>query len=550
MKKKLLSCLMAGVLAVQGFGGGASAAGTGSIKVDSVSVKAGSQFELPVKIERNPGIAALSLELTYEADKLELLGAKDGKILGTSSFLAGKDLTAIPYTMNWDDLSQSDNTGIGTVALLSFRAKENASGSAAVSVAVNQKSTFNTDMTEIPFTVTAGTVTFTDQDTEPDQTAPPAANGAVIQADQVTAAAGEQIEVPIRMQGNPGITALSLNISYDNTKLKLLGAADGVILGTSSFISGKDLSAIPYTLNWDDLAKENNTENGIVAKLRFAVLDGATGSSPVKVELNQKSTYNVDMKEVAFAVQDGSVTISGQAPKTTASVSSTTVSATTALVTTASTTVSAKTTSASVTTGTTAATAVSSGGAVTTLNMNAPAILVDHVSAQRTENVSVPIRIQNNPGIAGLSLNVSYDDEKLMLLGAADGKILGSATFLSGKDISAMPYTLNWDDLSRNDNTGNGVVATLVFMVLDDAEGTAAVKVAVNQKSTYNVKMQEVAFQVVNGSVRIYDPASDTKPFVTGTTASTVKTTVPTAKTTTSGTTASTVKTTVPTAKT
>ena len=85
MKKKLLSCLMAGVLAVQGFGGGASAAGTGSIKVDSVSVKAGSQFELPVKIERNLGIAALSLELTYEADKLELLGAKDGKyyIVGT-----------------------------------------------------------------------------------------------------------------------------------------------------------------------------------------------------------------------------------------------------------------------------------------------------------------------------------------------------------------------------------------------------------------------------------------------------------------------------------
>ena len=166
MKKKLLSCLMAGVLAVQGFGGSVSAAGTGSIKVGSATVQTGTQFELPIEIESNPGIAALSLALTYDAEKLELLSAIDGKILGTSSYLAGKDLKMIPYTMNWDDLSQQNNTGTGTVAVLSFRAKEDAAGSTAVSVAVNQKSTYNVDMQDVAFTVQEGLVTFTDQPVE------------------------------------------------------------------------------------------------------------------------------------------------------------------------------------------------------------------------------------------------------------------------------------------------------------------------------------------------------------------------------------------------
>ena len=311
----------------------------------------------------------------------------------------------------------------GVLAVQGFGGGVSAAGASKFSAAFNQKPAFRTETAEMPLTAA-----FTDQNTVQ------AENGALIQADQITAAAGEQVEVPIRMQGNPGITALSLNISYDNTKLKLLGASDGAILGTSSFISGKDLSAIPYTLNWDDLAKENNTENGIVAKLRFAVLDGAAGSSPVKVELNQQSTYNVDMEEVAFAVKDGSVTISGQAPKTTASVPATTVTSTTTAVTTlsstttAAATTTAKPTAASVTTVTTAATAASSGDAVTTLNTDEPVILVDHVAAQRSENVSVPIRIRNNPGIAGLSLNVIYDDTKLMLLGAVQIKILSLCT--------------------------------------------------------------------------------------------------------------------------
>ncbi|MBP0967442.1 MAG: hypothetical protein J5722_07400, partial [Oscillospiraceae bacterium] len=157
--KKMLSCVLAGLLAAQGFGGSVFAGAAGQIKVGSAEVDPGASFELPVEITENPGITALSLELTYDASKLEFVGAADGKILGTSTFLGGKDLTLIPYTMNWDDLTDTDNTGTGNVAVLSFKAKEDASGSTEVKVAVNQKSTFNVDLDEVAFETASGTVT-------------------------------------------------------------------------------------------------------------------------------------------------------------------------------------------------------------------------------------------------------------------------------------------------------------------------------------------------------------------------------------------------------
>ena len=424
--RKMLSCMLAGLLAAQGFGGSVFAEAAGKIKVGSAEAEPGASFELPVEITENPGVTAMSLALTYDAAKLEFLGAADGKILGDSAFLGGKDLTLIPYTMNWDDLAATDNTGTGNVAVLTFKAKPDASGSTEVKVAVNQKSTFNVDLVEVPFSTESGTVTFKTVTppavtTEPVGTttaapvtttvAPPttakpvtttaapattakpvtttaapattakpvtttaapattakpvtttAAPATMAKPVTTTAATtraasttqpvstsgiavtttapaetqvpivttvymengmpvvdivspyisggtkdakvGEKVKMPIDLKNNPGVAALSLNVSYDKTKLKLLGAEDGKILGTSTFLAGNDLTMVPYTLNWDDLAADNNTGNGVVATLEFEVL--AEGTIPVEIALNQRSTFNVDLKEVGFATAPGTI---------------------------------------------------------------------------------------------------------------------------------------------------------------------------------------------------------------------------------------------------
>lgn len=395
--RKILSCMLAGILAVQSFGGSALAGAAGKLRVGSAETEPGAAFDLPVEITENPGLAALSLALTYDASVLELVSVTDGRILGSSAFLGGNDLKLVPYTMNWDDLADENNTGTGNVAVLSFKAKADASGSTEVKVTVNQKSTFNIDLTEVSFTTESGTVTFQSSAqpavttvpsvttaAAPATTAKPAATTAVpaattakpavttaaapattvtsattrpaattqpvstsnpavtttapaetqvpivttvymnngmpvvdivspyISADTKEAKVGEKVKLPVNLRNNPGIAALSLNISYDKTKLKLLGAADGKILGSSTFLAGNDLTLVPYTLNWDDLAAENNTGSGVVATLEFEVL--AEGNIPVAIAVNPRSTFNVDLKEVGFATGTGMI-IAAAPPK-------------------------------------------------------------------------------------------------------------------------------------------------------------------------------------------------------------------------------------------
>ncbi|MBP0988892.1 MAG: hypothetical protein J6S92_11510, partial [Oscillospiraceae bacterium] len=338
--------------------------------------------------------------------------------------------------------------------------------------------TVTTVQTTVPTakTTTSGTTVSTVLTTESKQvtTVSIPVNAPAVIAESVSANAGETVDVKLTMQNNPGIAALSLNISYDSTKLRLLGAADGKILGTSTFLAGNDLTLIPYTLNWDDLADDNNTGNGVVATLHFEVLAGAGGTAVIEVSLNQKSTFNVDLEEVRFYTGNGAVVI-GSSGETGTGLTVTSPTGTTATETTET---------------------------ETTTQPVGPAIIGGTVSAKKGDTVELPIRLYNNPGIAALSLNVSYDKTKLKLLGAADGKILGTSVFLSGNDLTLIPYTLNWDDLSTENNTGNGIVAKLTFEVLA-SEGQALVEIALNQKSTFNVDLEEVAFATGSGKVKI-----------------------------------------------
>lgn len=150
MNNKIISMLLSAALTINGIGVcNVNAKDKGVIEAPSIEVNAGDVFELPIELISNPGVAAMSLNLTYDTDKLELISVSDGQILGSSTFLSGKDMSAVPYTLNWDDLSDANNTGTGTLASLFFKAKDNAFGSTDVAVAVNQSSTFDIEFNDV-----------------------------------------------------------------------------------------------------------------------------------------------------------------------------------------------------------------------------------------------------------------------------------------------------------------------------------------------------------------------------------------------------------------
>lgn len=122
---------------------------------------------------------------------------------------------------------------------------------------------------------------------------------------------GETVTVPIEMTGNPGIVAMRLFVSYDTTKLMLLDVTDGGLFGQGHDYFGHDFKNNPYTLLWEDaLSKTNYINNGLLASLSFRILDtAASGKTDITIALDAGSTFNVNVQNIPFSTQNGSVQI-------------------------------------------------------------------------------------------------------------------------------------------------------------------------------------------------------------------------------------------------
>ena len=135
-----------------------------------------------------------------------------------------------------------------------------------------------------------------------------------------------------------------------------------------------------------------------------------------------------------------------------------------------------------------------------------PTVSAPELWAKPGETVTVDITVQNNPGVAALSLNIAYDKQKLTLLDAKNSANWKSAEFLSGGDKSAVPYTLNWDSDGAADFTADCVLAQLTFAVSANASGDASIGIAVNQESTFHANFSNAKFDTQNGVIHIGTP--------------------------------------------
>lgn len=317
-----------------------------------------------------------------------------------------------------------------------------------------------------------------------------------------SAQSGETIDVEVILNDNPGITALSFDIEYDSDRLELIKAEDGKILGTSTALFGNDTTANPYRLCWDDLSTENNMGNGTVAILTFKVKDNApSGIASVGLILNQGSTFNVDMEDVAFTTESGGINVTGsQAQETTTT----------------------QTTNATDTTTT------------TTTNDNtkeSPTLSIKSTSAEFGETIDVEVILSDNPGIISLGFLVEYDPERLELVKAENGFVFKDSSAVFDNDININPYPLTWYNFSTENNTGNGTVATLTFKVKKDApSGNAYIELIMDETNTYNSDLEDVVIETESVGINVIPnkqtatTTSTTKPIASSTQTSTTTT--------------------------
>lgn len=124
-----------------------------------------------------------------------------------------------------------------------------------------------------------------------------------------------------------------------------------------------------------------------------------------------------------------------------------------------------------------------------------PAVSVGSVTAYAGDTVSIPVSLENNPGINSFTLGVQYDSESLRFDGFSYENTGLSGSFEAGGKIV-------W--LNTTDSDYNGEIFTLEFTVLDTAApGQTAVTVTYEKGDICNFDMEDIDFAVSAGSVNI-----------------------------------------------
>lgn len=129
-----------------------------------------------------------------------------------------------------------------------------------------------------------------------------------------------------------------------------------------------------------------------------------------------------------------------------------------------------------------------------------PTFSVTDAQSEQGSEFSVDINISNNPGIIALGLQVEYDSS-ILELKEANSKDFTGTTF---GPTSANPFTLTWDGSLDPNNTTNGAIAQLTFVVKDNATvGDTEITITYNPENVFNQDFENVYFQTVAGTVTV-----------------------------------------------
>ncbi|MDO5138594.1 MAG: Ig-like domain-containing protein [Oscillospiraceae bacterium] len=248
---------------------------------------AGNQaFELvPVNI----GVTGISLN----SDHREMAVGEDDRL---AAFVEPETATNKSVTWESSDSSVVSVDGEGNIEALKV-------GTAAVTATTEDGG--KTASCEITVTETG------DPDPGPGP-GPDPGNGGRISAASVSGSAGTTVAVPVTMEENPGVIGVSLNLSYDSSKVRLVKVESGELLDGSA-MSG-NYTKNPYKLSLsNDTSTVNIEDTGVLATAYFEILAEA-GEGEAGIGLTFEEAYDKDLNEVYFTTVNGKITVQAYKP--------------------------------------------------------------------------------------------------------------------------------------------------------------------------------------------------------------------------------------------
>ncbi len=131
-------------------------------------------------------------------------------------------------------------------------------------------------------------------------------------------------------------------------------------------------------------------------------------------------------------------------------------------------------------------------------------IYFESAFARRGETVDVKLCIRENPGIAGATISVSYDDQ-LELVSINEDGVFEPLDF-TAPEVLTNPVVFNWDTLSE-EVSEDGMIMVLTFRVDQDAdiESLLNIDVVCKDGDVFNNKLETMEVTAVDATVRVID---------------------------------------------
>ena len=435
MRKKLIVIItiLSLVLSITPLSSVAATAVTETIlAVESVEGLPGETVNINIDLHNNPGIASLKFNVEYDK-YLTLTNVEFNSAFG--SYVT----TPEPYK-NPQSISMisplSDVTASGTFATLTFVIADNVPSDydADIEITYDEDDVFNSDFDNVPVAVENGYIHIAGENE----------TSFAVQAESVTGAPGETVQVKINLQNNPGIASLKFNVEYDKY-LTLTNVEFNSTFG--SYVTAPEPYKNPQSISMISPLSDV-TESGTFATLTFVIDDNAPSDYDADIEItyDEDDVFNSDFDNVPVTVKNGCIHIAGE------SETSFTVQA-------------------------------------------------ESVTGVPGETVQVKINLKNNPGIASLKFNVEYD-KYLTLTNVEFNSAFGS--YVTASEPYKNPQSISMIS-PLSDVTASGTFATLTFVIADSAmsDYDADIEITYDEDDVFNSDFDNVPVTIENGIVHI-----------------------------------------------
>lgn len=131
-------------------------------------------------------------------------------------------------------------------------------------------------------------------------------------------------------------------------------------------------------------------------------------------------------------------------------------------------------------------------------------ITIDNAEVQQGDTVSIKVSVDDNPGIWGMDLKISYDKSALTLVSVNNGDFYQDSEWTPG-NLNGDVYVLSYEASGFEDiTTESAVLATLNFKVNNTATvGEYTIVASYDSGDIINVNFDDITASITNGKITV-----------------------------------------------